>query len=54
MIRKVGHGDCCTVRVVKPPRQTATHTNARNLDATDEIFVRGIDAARMQEIADHA
>jgi hypothetical protein len=41
--------------VVKPPRQAATDTKARNLDAADEIFVRHcIAAARTQKIADHA
>ena len=41
--------------MVKPSGQTATDTKARILDAADEIFVRrGIDGARMQEIADQA
>ena len=41
--------------MVKPSGQTATDTKARILDAADEIFVRrGIDGARMQEIADRA
>jgi AcrR family transcriptional regulator len=40
-------------QVVKPSGQTATDTKTRILDAADEIFVRrGIDGARMQEIAD--
>ena len=42
-------------QVVKPSGQTAADTKTRILDAADEIFVRrGIDGARMQEIADHA
>ena len=42
-------------QVVKPSGQTATDTKTRILDAADEIFVRrGIDGARMQEIADQA
>jgi AcrR family transcriptional regulator len=41
--------------MVKPSGQTATHTKARILDAADVVFVRrGIDGARMQEIADQA
>jgi len=41
--------------VVKPSGQTAADTNTGILDAADEIFVRrGIDGARMQEIADQA
>ncbi len=41
--------------MVKPSGQTETDTKQRILDAADEIFVRrGIDGARMQEIADHA
>ena len=41
--------------MVKPSGQTATDTKTRILNAADEIFVRrGIDGARMQEIADHA
>jgi AcrR family transcriptional regulator len=43
--------------MVKPSGQTRTKTDAKSriLDAADEIFVRrGIDGARMQEIADHA
>ena len=41
--------------MVKPSGQTETDTKKRILDAADEIFVRrGIDGARMQEIADHA
>jgi AcrR family transcriptional regulator len=41
--------------VVKPSGQTASDTKTRILDAADEIFVRrGIDGARMQEIADQA
>ena len=41
--------------MVKPSGQTAVDTKARILDAADEIFVRrGIDGARMQEIADQA
>ena len=41
--------------MVKPSGQPEAHTKQRILDAADEIFVRrGIDGARMQEIADHA
>ena len=42
--------------MVKPPGKTnKKDTRARILDAADVIFVRrGIDGARMQEIADHA
>jgi AcrR family transcriptional regulator len=41
--------------VVKPRGQTKKDTKARILDAADAVFVRrGIDSARMQEIADHA
>jgi TetR/AcrR family transcriptional regulator len=41
--------------MVKPSGQPETDTKQRILDAADEIFVRrGIDGARMQEIADHA
>jgi AcrR family transcriptional regulator len=41
--------------MVKPTGQHASDTKTRILDAADEIFVhRGIDGARMQEIADHA
>jgi TetR/AcrR family transcriptional regulator len=41
--------------MVKPSGQIKTDTKTRILDAADEIFVRrGIDGARMQEIADHA
>ena len=41
--------------MVKPSGQTATDTKTRILDAADAVFVRrGIDGARMQEIADHA
>jgi AcrR family transcriptional regulator len=41
--------------MVKPSGQTRTDAEARILDAADTIFVRrGIDGARMQEIADHA
>lgn len=41
--------------MVKPSGQTATDTKTRILDAADDVFVRrGIDGARMQEIADHA
>jgi TetR/AcrR family transcriptional regulator len=41
--------------MVKPKDKSLTDTKARILDAADEIFVRrGIDGARMQEIADHA
>ena len=41
--------------MVKPSGQTKPDTKTRILDAADEIFVRrGIDGARMQEIADHA
>ena len=42
-------------QMVKPSGQPETDTKQRILDAADEIFVRrGIDGARMQEIADHA
>jgi TetR/AcrR family transcriptional regulator len=42
-------------QMVKPSGQTEPDTKTRILDAADEIFVRrGIDGARMQEIADHA
>jgi len=42
-------------QMVKPSGQSETDTKQRILDAADEIFVRrGIDGARMQEIADHA
>ena len=42
-------------QMVKPSGQTSTDTKNRILDAADEVFVRrGIDGARMQEIADHA
>ena len=41
--------------MVKPSGQTGADTKTRILDAADEIFVRrGIDGARMQEIADLA
>ena len=41
--------------MVKPSGQTAADTKTRILDAADEIFVRrGIDGARMQDIADQA
>jgi TetR/AcrR family transcriptional regulator len=41
--------------VVKPSGKAKTDTKTRILDAADAIFVqRGIDGARMQEIADHA
>src|SRR4051794_36711167 len=41
--------------MVKPSGKTEPDTKARILDAADEIFVRrGVDGARMQEIADHA
>ena len=41
--------------MVKPSGQSVPDTKTRILDAADEIFVRrGIDGARMQEIADHA
>jgi AcrR family transcriptional regulator len=41
--------------VVKPRGQAKKDTKARILDAADAVFVRrGIDSARMQEIADHA
>jgi TetR/AcrR family transcriptional regulator len=41
--------------MVKPSGQAETDAKKRILDAADEIFVRrGIDGARMQEIADHA
>jgi AcrR family transcriptional regulator len=41
--------------LVKPSGQTKVDAKSRILDAADEIFVRrGIDGARMQEIADHA
>jgi AcrR family transcriptional regulator len=42
-------------RVVKPSGQASENTKARILDAADAVFVRrGIDGARMQEIADQA
>jgi TetR/AcrR family transcriptional regulator len=42
-------------QVVKPSGQTATDTKTRILDAADAVFVRrGIDGARMQDIADQA
>jgi AcrR family transcriptional regulator len=41
--------------MVKPSGQTQTDAKSRILDAADYVFVRrGIDGARMQEIADHA
>lgn len=41
--------------MVKPRGQTKRDTKARILDAADAVFVRrGIELARMQEIADHA
>ncbi len=41
--------------MVKPSGKAKTDTKTRILDAADEIFVRrGIDGARMQEIADQA
>ena len=41
--------------MVKPSGQPKADAKTRILDAADEIFVRrGIDGARMQEIADHA
>jgi AcrR family transcriptional regulator len=41
--------------VVKPSGQAETDTKSRILKAADDVFVRrGIDGARMQEIADHA
>jgi AcrR family transcriptional regulator len=41
--------------MVKPSGQAKTDAKSRILDAADDIFVRrGIDGARMQEIADHA
>jgi AcrR family transcriptional regulator len=41
--------------VVKPRGRTKKDTKGRILDAADAVFVRrGIDCARMQEIADHA
>jgi AcrR family transcriptional regulator len=41
--------------MVKPSGQIKVDAKSRILDAADEIFVRrGIDGARMQEIADHA
>src|SRR5689334_4360048 len=41
--------------MVKPSGQAKADAKTRILDAADEIFVRrGIDGARMQEIADHA
>src|SRR6187551_2579142 len=41
--------------MVKPSGQTASDTKTRILDAADAVFVRrGIDGARMQDIADHA
>jgi len=51
----VRHKSCLIDRVVKPAGQTVLDTKTRILDAADAIFVRrGIDGARMQEIADHA
>src|SRR5690349_12574874 len=42
-------------QMVKPSGQAKADAKTRILDAADEIFVRrGIDGARMQEIADHA
>jgi TetR/AcrR family transcriptional regulator len=42
-------------RMVKPPGQAGADTKARILDAADAVFTRrGIDGARMQEIADRA
>ncbi len=42
-------------QVVKPSGQTAPDTKTRILDAADAVFVRrGIDGARMQDIADQA
>lgn len=41
--------------MVKPTGKQETDAKTRILDAADEVFVRrGIDGARMQEIADHA
>ena len=41
--------------MVKPSGQTAADTKTRILDAADAVFVRrGIDGARMQDIADQA
>ena len=41
--------------MVKPSGQTAADTKTRILDAADAVFVRrGIDGARMQDIADNA
>ena len=41
--------------MVKPSGHTATDTKTRILDAADAVFVRrGIDGARMQDIADQA
>jgi AcrR family transcriptional regulator len=41
--------------MVKPSGQTRTDAKSRILDAADDVFVRrGIDGARMQEIADQA
>jgi AcrR family transcriptional regulator len=41
--------------MVKPSGQTKTDAKSRILDAADDVFVRrGIDGARMQEIADQA
>jgi AcrR family transcriptional regulator len=41
--------------MVKPSGQTKVDAKSRILDAADDIFVRrGVDGARMQEIADHA
>ena len=46
---------CVLDRMVKPSGQTAADTKTRILDAADAVFVRrGIDGARMQDIADHA
>jgi TetR/AcrR family transcriptional regulator len=50
-----GHKPCLVDQVVKPSGQPAADTKTRILDAADDIFVRrGIDGARMQEIADQA
>ena len=46
---------CLVDHVVKPSGQTAADTKTRVLDAADAVFVRrGIDGARMQDIADQA
>ena len=45
----------CLTRWLNRMDKTATDTKTRILDAADAVFVRrGIDGARMQDIADHA